>query len=86
MVHFNNTFNALHAVERYNVTVSPDPSSCSSDQVSPGEDYSCSGLDLETNYTITVSAINCGDQEGDISGYSIQLDGKKRQNCFMTTG
>ena len=48
----------------YNVTVTPDPFFCSSDQVSPSEDdYICSGLDLETNYTITVGAINCGHQE-----------------------
>ena len=58
------SFNTQHRVDRYAVTVTPDPSSCSSDQVSPSEDYSCSGLDLQTNYTITVSAINCGDQEG----------------------
>ena len=60
-------FNTQHRVDRYNVTLTPDLSSCSSDQVSPSEDYSCSGLDLQTNYTITVSAINCGDQEGKTS-------------------
>ena len=61
------SFTSQYAVERYNVSVNPDPSSCSSDQVSPSEDYSCSGLVLGTRYTFTVSAINCGDQEGERS-------------------
>ena len=59
------SFISQYAVERYRVSVNPDPSSCSSDQVSPSEDYSCSGLVLGTHYTFTVSAINCGDQEGE---------------------
>ena len=58
------SFISQYAVERYHVSVNSDPSSCSSDQVSPSEDYSCSGLVLGTHYTFTVSAINCGDQEG----------------------
>ena len=58
------SFSSQYAVERYRVSVNPNPSSCSSDQVSPSEDYSCSGLVLGTRYTFTVSAINCGDQEG----------------------
>ena len=70
------SFNTQHGVDRYNVTMTPDPSSCSSDQVSPSEEYSCSGLDLQTNYTITVSAINCGDQEGEISTKFISFNGK----------
>ena len=59
------SFTSQYAVERYHVSVNPDPSSCSSDQVSPSEDYSCSGLVLGRHYTFTVSAINCGDQEGE---------------------
>ena len=59
------SFTSQYAVEGYRVSVNPDPSSCSSDQVSPSEDYSCSGLVLGTHYTFTVSAINCGDQEGE---------------------
>ena len=59
------SFTSQYAVERYRVSVNPDPSSCSSDQVSPSEDYNCSGLVLGTHYTFTVSAINCGDQEGE---------------------
>ena len=58
------SFNSQYAVERYRVSANPDPSSCSNDQVSPSEDYSCSGLVLGTRYTFTISAINCGDQEG----------------------
>ena len=68
------SFTSQYNVERYHVSVNPDPSSCSSDQVSPSEDYSCSGLVLGTRYTFTVSAINCGDQEGEET--VINYDGK----------
>ena len=68
------SFNSQYTVERYNVTVTPDPSSCSSDQVSPSDDYSCSGLDTETDYSITVSAINCGDKKGEPVNFKIQTE------------
>ena len=55
------------------MSVNPDPSSCSSDQVSPSEDYSCSGLVLGTHYTFTVSAINCGDQEGERESFTVNI-------------
>jgi hypothetical protein len=67
--------------------VTPDPSSCSSDQVSPSEDYSCFGLNTEDEYIISVSAINCGHQEGESvtftqhlvpgipRGLNVQIDG-----------
>ena len=60
------------------MSVNPDPSSCSSDQVSPSEDYCCSGLVLGTRYTFTVSAINCGDQEGERESFivNITMNGK----------
>ena len=45
-------------------------------QILSRPNYSCSGLDLQTNYTITVSAINCGDQEGDTTVNFLILDGK----------
>ena len=69
------SFISQYAVERYRVSVNPDPSSCSSDQVSPSEDYSCSGLVLGTRYTFTVSATNCGDQEGEREPFVISLCG-----------
>ena len=58
------SFTSQYGVERYHVSVNPDPSSCSSNQVSHSEDYSCSGLVLGARYTFTVSAITCGDLEG----------------------
>ena len=70
------SFTSQYAVERYHVSVNPDPSSCSSDQVSPSEDYSCSGLVLGTRYTFTVSAINCGDQEGEENRFNTFIEGK----------
>ena len=65
-IQWSSSFNSQHAVERYRVSVNPEPSpSCSSDQVIPSEDYSCPGLSPERNYSITVSAINCGDEVGE---------------------
>ena len=58
------------------MSVNPDPSSCSNDQVSPSEDYSCSGLVLGTHYTFTVSAINCGNQEGGESRFNTFIEGE----------
>ena len=69
---WSSSFNSQHAVERYHVSVDPDPFSfCSSDQVMPSEDYSCPGLSPERNYSITVSAINCGDQEGESNTFTV---------------
>ena len=69
------SFNSQHAVERYHVSVTSDPSSCSSDQVSPSKDYNCSGLVLGTPYNFTLSAINCGDQEGNTDTLTVLLEG-----------
>ncbi len=74
-IQWSSTFTSQHAIERYRVSVSPDPSSCSSDQVSPSGDYSCSGLLPETNYAISVNAINCGDQEGERETFTIVPQG-----------
>ena len=69
---WSSSFNSQHAVERYRVSVDPVPSSsCASDQVIPSEDYSCPGLSPERNYSITVSAINCGDQEGENNTFTV---------------
>ena len=72
-LHWAREFNSEHTVDRYRVVLTPDPSSCSSDQVPPSEDYSCSGLDPETEFA--VSAINCGDQEGRNSTVSMVFGG-----------
>ena len=73
---WSSSFTSQHAVERYRVSVTPDPSSCSSDQVSPSEDYRCSGLVLGSPlYTIALSAINCEDQEGDQENITITTKG-----------
>ena len=78
------SFTSQYAVERYHVSVNPDPSSCSSDQVSPSEDYSCSGLVLGTPYTFTLSAINCGDQEGNTDTFTVTVQGNfYRRLWFM---
>ncbi len=77
-IQWSPSFTSQHAVERYRVSVSPDPSSCSSDQVSPSEGYSCSGLVLGTPYTFTVSAItDCGgeDQEGERDSFTVLPQG-----------
>ncbi len=71
------SFTSQHAVERYRVIVTPDPSSCSSQQASPSEDYTCSRLVLGTHYSFTVSAINCGNQEGTRETFAIQPQGIK---------
>ncbi len=70
------SFTSRHAVERYRVVVTPDPSSCSSQQVSPSEYYTCSGLFLGTDYSFTVSAINCGNQERTRETFTVQPQGK----------
>ena len=45
------------------MTVSPDLSFCSRTQ-SQMDDYICSGLILGMSYNITITAINCVDQDG----------------------
>ncbi len=70
------SFTSQHAVERYCVVVTPNLTSCSSQQVSPSEDYTCSGLVLGTDYSFIVSAINCGDQEGTRETFAVQPQGK----------
>jgi hypothetical protein len=65
-------FNSRYRVDRYRVTVTPDPSNCSSDHVSISENYNCSGLDSRMNYNITIIAVNCGDQEGETSTFAVE--------------
>ena len=73
VLQWSEDFNAEHNVERYNVRVNPDPESCTSDQVSPHQNYSCSGLDrMETNYSVSITAFTCINQENEINAYNIQ--------------
>ena len=53
-----------YAVESYTVTVDPATSSCSNDQLSPNNRYSCTGLTVGTSYTFSISAVNCVNQTG----------------------
>jgi predicted phage tail protein len=69
------SFNSQYNVERYQVAVTPDPTPSCTGSVSPNVSYTCSGLSLDIDYTITVSAINCGDQEGENNTFSVQLQG-----------
>jgi hypothetical protein len=66
------SFNSQYNVERYQVAVTPDPALRCTGPVSPKMSYTCSGLSPVTDYTITVSAINCGDQEGESATFSVQ--------------
>ena len=70
--HWSPKFRSRHRVDRYRVLVIPDPNSCSSDQVPPSHNYTCSGLDPTDDYLLIVSAINCGNQEGDITLFRVQ--------------
>ena len=67
------------------MTVTPNLSTCSRN-VTPSEDYSCPGLALGTQYTFTVSAINCGDQEGMGYTFTVQPQGKtSKLQCYCFT-
>ena len=73
VLQWSDEFNAEHVVERYNVRVIPDPASCTSDQVPPHQNYSCSGLDqVGANYSVFITAFNCASQEGEDATYDIQ--------------
>lgn len=79
---WSTSFTSQHFVERYHVSVNPDPSSCSM-QVNPNEDYNCSGLVLGTYYCFTISAINCGNQEGEKKRLKFVLHGLLSYNTSM---
>jgi hypothetical protein len=66
------SFNSQYNVERYQVAVTPDLTPSCTGSVPPNMSYTCSGLNSDTDYTITVSAINCGDQEGESNTFSVQ--------------
>ena len=73
ILQWSEEFNAEQNVERYNIRVIPDPASCTSDQVPPHQSYSCPRLDrMGSNYSISIAAFNCINQEGEINAYNIQ--------------
>jgi hypothetical protein len=74
-INWNSSYNSQYSVERYQVAVTPNPTPSCTGSVSPNMNHTCSGLSLDTDYIITVSAINCGDQEGESSTFSVQLLG-----------
>ena len=71
VLQWSDEFNAEHVVERYNVRVGSDPAFCTSDQVSPNQNYSCYGLD-QMDYSVSITAFNCINQEGEDATYDIQ--------------
>lgn len=71
---WSDSFTDEYLVERYNVSLNPDPSNCSNDQVNTSEVFECSGLQLEAIYNFTVSAIS--DSEGERHSFIIQPQGE----------
>ena len=78
---WNSSFNSQYAVEMYRVRVVPNLPTCSKN-LNVSEDYSCPGLALGTEYSFTVSAINCGDQEGIEYTFTVQPQGKKYSTLY----
>jgi hypothetical protein len=74
-INWNTSFNSQYNVERYQVAVTPDPTPSCTGSVSPNTSYTCSGLSTDTDYIITVSAMNCRDQEGENDTFSVQPHG-----------
>ena len=73
-----------YAVERYTVTVDPANSSCSNDQLSPNDRYSCTtGLTVGTSYTFSISAVNCVDQIGATQTITVHPQSKSQQINFI---
>ena len=75
-----------YAVESYTVTVDPATSSCSNDQlISPKDRYSCTGLTVGTNYTFSISAVNCVDQIGATHAINVHPQSKLCHNDRIHT-
>ncbi len=75
---WSSAFASQHAIDRYRVLMSPDPSNCNSDRVNVIADFTCSGLETGVAYNITVSAIiDCRNQEGAITSFTIELPQSK---------
>lgn len=75
MLEWSPSFTSQHDVASYDVSVSPDPSNCTSNQTSPITDYTCSGLQPETVYHFSLSAIiaDCRNQERERSSFAMEL-------------
>ena len=69
------TFTSRYEVGTYRVSMTPDPSSCSNNQVRPSENVTCLSLVLGTNYNFTFGATNCGYQIGDTETLNILMEG-----------
>ena len=63
-------------MESYTVIVDPATSSCSNDQLSPNDRYSCTGLTVGTSYTFSISAVNCVDQIGTTHTFTVHPQSK----------
>ena len=83
VLQWSEEFNAEHVVERYNVQVIPDPASCTSDQVSPSQNYSCPGLDRMESRSVLITAFNCINQEGGNATFDIQPQLLGIQLCYF---
>ena len=72
-----------YSVENYRVRVEPQISSCLDGLLSPGDAYSCIGLAIGTNYTFSVSAVNCINQIGATHTINVQPLGKLFKHNFI---
>ena len=78
------TFRITHEIQRYSVGVLPEPSpTCSSDSASLDSSYDCTGFEIGRRYSYSVNGVNCGDQEGERSTFSLHPQGKATQNTPM---
>lgn len=76
-------FTSQNNVDKYNVTVTPDPSSCSNDQLRPAENYTCSGLISGTNYFISTNTIKCETVVGSSSLFNIRIECKSLSYVYL---
>lgn len=72
-LHWSPSFNAENFVDKYELVMTPDPSSCSSDQVDPYRPFICPRLPRDTTYSINVTAVNCITQAGGSNSFLLEL-------------
>ena len=63
-VSFNPTFTTVHDVTSYKVRIADSSTAICPSVCLPNEICQCAQLSGDENVTISISAINCGDQEG----------------------